>query len=311
MGSAEGVEKGYVKLFRKSLECEIWGDEGLWYLWSYCLIKAAWKPKDVTLPRTKTIVHIDRGQFLTGRHALWVALYGKATCTDNLPSEVTVMRRLFALAQKKMLIIQSDRLYSLVTVSNYEYYADELFKRDQALDQVQNPNHVSHFDHKQEYSLLHENPCIKRVIEEERVLLCDQPPDQPPGKGAAQSKLTDESKFTADAAALLGRTDLPPGLLRFFDHCRKINRNLQPWFCKEVEFAFTLGVTAEEAMALVDRDKCLLVDPRKLCKTLVAEREKNKTDSGGAKPVPYLRDENGELVMGKSGEPLLDMRKYR
>jgi len=63
------MERYWVKLWRKSVDSQAFQNEGLWKVWSWCLMKAnhaeAWFPLETG--RGTTEVHLQPGQFLFGR----------------------------------------------------------------------------------------------------------------------------------------------------------------------------------------------------------------------------------------------------
>ena len=112
------MHRGFVKLWRKSMDSEIFKDAYLQQLWDWCMMKASWKDDVVTWKtgRGNVLVPIKRGQFVFGRHAAAKALGGN-------PS--TVSRRMEVLSRRGMLGIEPGTHYSIVTVLNYRHYQDE------------------------------------------------------------------------------------------------------------------------------------------------------------------------------------------
>lgn len=109
------MERGYVKLWRKTLDSEVWADGGLFQTWGYCLMRANHKRAHVPVRtgRGTTIVTLDPGQFLYGR--------GSAGLAMRQPPE-TVRDRMRRLKNLGMVTIQPTKQYSIVTICNWETY---------------------------------------------------------------------------------------------------------------------------------------------------------------------------------------------
>lgn len=105
------MQDGYVKLWRKSKESAVFGSDGLWRMWCYCLLEASHKP-------IKKIVHgkeitIAPGQFTTGRHILGKDLRIKST---------TAWKRLRAIQNLGLVTLSSVTKFTIVTVCKWELY---------------------------------------------------------------------------------------------------------------------------------------------------------------------------------------------
>ena len=111
------MHRGYVKLWRKSVDSAAWMDEGLWKVWCWCLFKANWEAKEVPIKVGRKIfqVPVQAGQFVYGRHAASLEL--------NMP-ESTVRNRMARLATLGNVDTESDSNYSIVTISNWSVYDD-------------------------------------------------------------------------------------------------------------------------------------------------------------------------------------------
>jgi len=111
-------DEGWIKLHRKSVRSQVFQNDGLWKLWTWCLLRAnhedAWVP--VTTGRGKTQVLVKRGQFIFGRKTAAKALKMKPP---------TVQKRMQILANMQNLITQSNTHYSIVTILNYDLYQGE------------------------------------------------------------------------------------------------------------------------------------------------------------------------------------------
>jgi hypothetical protein len=77
---------GYIQLHRKVMEHPVFEHDGLYRLWSYCLMRANWKEAKTMVPGTLTPIEIRRGQFITGREKLYAALYGENYKGEKTPT---------------------------------------------------------------------------------------------------------------------------------------------------------------------------------------------------------------------------------
>ena len=111
----DDLSGGWVALWRKSLDNWIFDDANMWKLWTWCLLRARWQPGDVsvTTGRGSTVVHLEPGQFIFGRHAAARALKASGSGT---------WKRLLRLKTCGNLDIQPDTHFSIITICNWERY---------------------------------------------------------------------------------------------------------------------------------------------------------------------------------------------
>ena len=114
-------DEGWIKLYRKSIDSRVFQSEGLWKVWTWCLLKANHEDKWVPIKIGKgtTEVFVKRGQFVFGRKTAAKEL--------KMPGR-TVHYRMLKLATMRNLDIQTDTHYSIVTVCNYDVYQSTLLK---------------------------------------------------------------------------------------------------------------------------------------------------------------------------------------
>ena len=108
---------GWIPLFRKSLGSQVFQNEGLWKVWTWCLMRAShteqWVP--IKTGRGKTEVHILPGQFIFGR---------KTAAKELKMKPPTIQKRMLKLKNMQNCITQSHKHYSLVTLTNWEFYRE-------------------------------------------------------------------------------------------------------------------------------------------------------------------------------------------
>ena len=111
----EPAGDGWIKLHRKSIHSRVFQSEGLWKLWTWCLMRAnhedAWIP--ITTGKGTTEVFVKRGQFIFGRKTAAKAL--------KMPGR-TVYDRMLKLESMRNLATIPASHYSVVTILNYDTY---------------------------------------------------------------------------------------------------------------------------------------------------------------------------------------------
>lgn len=107
----------YIKLFRKLLNSPIFENEKALKVWIWCLLKATHKEREQLVG--KTIVHLEKGQFVTGR---------KKASEELKMKERTVYDYFKLLEQLQMISIKSNNKFSIVTVKKWEDYQVEELK---------------------------------------------------------------------------------------------------------------------------------------------------------------------------------------
>jgi hypothetical protein len=106
---------GWVKLWRKSLDSDVFADPHLWRLFSWCLLSASHTGRHVGVKtgRGETVITLGPGQFIYGRKSAARELgWPESTLNDR-------MKRLEAMGT---ITIQADTHHSTVTVVNWGLY---------------------------------------------------------------------------------------------------------------------------------------------------------------------------------------------
>ena len=114
------MNRGYVRLWRRSEDSAVWQDDCLWRLWCYLLMRARYTDGWVGVDRVAAPVMVRRGQLIVGRFSLHKALFPKKK--KSTPAPITTWRRLQTLQNLGNVIIQTTTRYSLVTICNYDAY---------------------------------------------------------------------------------------------------------------------------------------------------------------------------------------------
>jgi len=121
------MERGYVKIWRKSFDSVVFANKDLWYLWSWCLLKATYKTRyiSVTTGKGEKVVKLCPGQFIFGRNSAASELKEKPT---------TIRRRIKKLEELGNISLKSDTHYTVISVCNWELYQSDDKKNGQATD---------------------------------------------------------------------------------------------------------------------------------------------------------------------------------
>ena len=109
------MQEGYVKLYRKLTTEAVWSDPLKLRLWLQCLMKAAYKDKEVMIGNQ--LIKLRVGQFVTGRESLSKEFNRDLQNKDQV-SDKTLWRWLKVLETTGLLTINSTNKYSIVTVKN-------------------------------------------------------------------------------------------------------------------------------------------------------------------------------------------------
>lgn len=111
------MERGYLKLWRRSLDSEIFHNPELWRLWTWCLMRTSYKQRFLPFHtgKNKISVKVGAGQFIFGRNKA-------AEFLGDSPS--TIWKRMKKLESLENIKIESNRQYSIVTICNWEEYQE-------------------------------------------------------------------------------------------------------------------------------------------------------------------------------------------
>ena len=110
--------RGYIRVWRKSLDSQVWQSPALWQLWCYCLLRANHKPCWVSAKtgRGSTQIYLEAGQFIFG---------SKQAAKDLKQKWQTTYKRLMKLKNMGNLKTQSKTHFTIVTICNWEHYQNK------------------------------------------------------------------------------------------------------------------------------------------------------------------------------------------
>ena len=117
------MHRGYVKLWRRSIDSRVFKNPDLLKVWIWCLMRANHKSTWVEMKtgKSKIEVKVEPGQFVFGR---------KSAAKELGMPESSVRNRMVKLKNMRNVDIKEDRQYSIVSIVNWVSYQDEINKKD-------------------------------------------------------------------------------------------------------------------------------------------------------------------------------------
>lgn len=114
----------WIKLYRKSINSTVFNNDTLWKIWTWCLMKANHKTKNVFFLTGKNgiTIKVKEGSFIFGRHTASEELHKPGS---------TIWYNMQKLEKLNMIKIKSNKQYSIIYIRNWEFYQS---KNGQATD---------------------------------------------------------------------------------------------------------------------------------------------------------------------------------
>ena len=105
----------FILLYRKSIQSRAFRNEGLWKVWTWCLLKASYKKRWVTMKTGKSEIEIEilPGQFVFGRFSAGKELKMKPE---------TVRGRIEKLKNMQNITTEPTRQYTIISIVNWDTY---------------------------------------------------------------------------------------------------------------------------------------------------------------------------------------------
>jgi hypothetical protein len=117
------MNRGYVRLWRKSLDAGWIKNHKLWAFWTYCLMKASHKEFDAIVGLQ--IVHLMPGQFI----------FGLLVASKETGLSIREIRTILELLKKcENLTIKTTNKFSIITIVNWPIYQSYEIKNDKLND---------------------------------------------------------------------------------------------------------------------------------------------------------------------------------
>ena len=149
------MERGHVKLWRKSIDSGLLQNANLWTFWSWCLLKATWKNRECVINLQP--VSLEPGQFIFGR---------EAASKELKMSEQIIRTCVQKLKNMKNLTIKSTSRYSIITIMNWDIYQCNQPADNQQINQQVTSSQPA-ANHKQEVKEVKEGKEIKQSAKTE------------------------------------------------------------------------------------------------------------------------------------------------
>jgi len=109
------MPEGYIKLWRKSLDSQVWGNPDHWRFWTWCLMKATHQHRIQVVGNQQ--IELSPGQFIFGRF--------KAMEETGL-SVQKIRTSIEQLSKRRNLTIKSTNKYSIISIVNWKQYQEEI-----------------------------------------------------------------------------------------------------------------------------------------------------------------------------------------
>ena len=107
--------EGYIKLYRKLLDSDVFASQIGLKIWVWCLLKANYSDRFVPIKigKRESVITVKRGSFIFGRFKAEEEL-----CIDGS----TIYKWIKKFEEDEMIVVESSSHYSVITVCNYEQY---------------------------------------------------------------------------------------------------------------------------------------------------------------------------------------------
>lgn len=105
------MNNGWIKIHRKSLESSVWQNPTVWWVWSWCLMKASHQKHK--FPFNNQDIEVDEGEFITG--------ITKA-CEELKLTSQKYRTAIKYLQNTKRITIKTTNRFSLIKVNKWQEY---------------------------------------------------------------------------------------------------------------------------------------------------------------------------------------------
>jgi hypothetical protein len=146
------LDRGYIKLWRKTLDTEILKKKNLWSFWGYCLLKATHRPFISTVGLQE--VPLEPGQFVFGR---------KRAAFDLDMTEREIRTCVQSLSNMKNLTIKTTNKFSIISIVNWNIYQQSEIQNDQQIVTETTSKRPAN-DHIQEHKNIRTTTKIKKLL---------------------------------------------------------------------------------------------------------------------------------------------------
>jgi hypothetical protein len=146
------LDRGYIKLWRKTLDTEILKNKNLWSFWGYCLLRATHRSFVATVGLQE--VHLEPGQFIFGR---------KRAAFDLSMTEREIRTCVQCLSNMKNVTIKTTNKFSIISIVNWNIYQQTENGNDQQ-NVTRTTSRRPADDHIQEHKNINTNTRTRKTI---------------------------------------------------------------------------------------------------------------------------------------------------
>ncbi len=122
------MKRGYVSLWRKSLDSIVWKNPKLWRFWTWCLLKAT---------------HVDYRQVVGFQEVdlkIGEFIFGRKKCSEETGLSERTIRTCIKKLNAEKLTIKTTNKYSIISIMNFEPYQNPKTKSDHQNDHLTTTN---------------------------------------------------------------------------------------------------------------------------------------------------------------------------
>jgi len=125
------TRQGWVRVYRKSIDSTVWKNPNVWFVWSWCLLKATHETHK--FPFNGEDIEIKAGQFITGINKAINELNGLSA--QNYRTAITYLK------STGRITTQSNNKFSIITIVKWEdYQKDNTKLTDKLTNEQQTTN---------------------------------------------------------------------------------------------------------------------------------------------------------------------------
>lgn len=133
------MDRGYIKLWRKSIDSGWLSNHILWCFWCWCLLKATHKPIEQIIGFQT--IHLEPGEFIFGRNK---------AAKELRASPQQIRTCLNSLKKMENLTIKSTNKFSIISIINWDIYQQDKMQINQQINKPLTSKQPA-TNHKQEH----------------------------------------------------------------------------------------------------------------------------------------------------------------
>lgn len=121
------IKQGWVRFYRKSMDSTVWKNPNIWFVWSWCLLKA--NHKNTKIPFNGEDIELFAGQFISGRNK----------ALEELPLLTSQQWRtaIDYLKSTNRIAVNSNNKFSIITILNWNEHQSDNHQSNQPVTNQQ------------------------------------------------------------------------------------------------------------------------------------------------------------------------------